>query len=105
MAQQLAGFLEAQSIDLDRVFGCAPHARPVMRFVDVASTFQAQVFVINVTRSGETLDGKSAMQMMLLEATQGCVIRIEARGEDAQDAVSALTALVESGFDMDSIQR
>ena len=81
------------------------HARPVMRFVDVASTFQAQVFVTNATRNGETLDGKSAMQMMLLEATQGCVIRIEARGEDAQEAVSALTALVESGFDMDSIQR
>ncbi len=76
-----------------------------MRFVDVASTFQAQVFVTNVTRSGEQLDGKSAMQMMLLEATQGCVIRIEARGQDAQEAVNALTALVESGFDMDSIQR
>ncbi len=81
------------------------HARPVMRFVDVASTFQARVFVTNKTRSGEKLDGKSAMQMMLLEATQGCVIRIEARGENAQEAVSALTALVESGFDMDSIQR
>jgi len=76
-----------------------------MRFVDLASTFQSRVRVSNTTRSGEPLDGKSAMQMMLLEATRGCVIRIEASGEDAQQAVDALTALVETGFDMDSTQR
>jgi phosphotransferase system HPr (HPr) family protein len=75
------------------------HARPVMRFVDVASTFGSTIRVCNVTLGGETLDGKSAMEMMLLEATQHCVIRITARGDDAQEAVTALTALVESGLD------
>ena len=53
---------------------------------------------MNVTRSGEKVDGKSAMQMMLLEATQGCVLRIEASGTDAAAMVEALAALVESGF-------
>jgi len=74
------------------------HARPVMRFIDVASRFQYNVSVMNVTRSGEKVDGKSAMQMMLLEATQGCVLRIEARGSDAAAMVEALAVLVESGF-------
>lgn len=74
------------------------HARPVMRFIDVASRFQSKVSVMNVTRRGEKVDGKSAMQMMLLEATQGCVLRIEACGADAAAAVAALGTLVESGF-------
>ena len=53
---------------------------------------------MNVTRRGEKVDGKSAMQMMLMEATQGCVLRIEADGSDAAATVEALAALVESGF-------
>ncbi len=81
------------------------HARPVMRFVDVASTFQARILVQNLSRDGEKVDGKSAMQMMLLEATQGSVLRIEAHGVDAQEAVATLAALVEAGFGTDSIQR
>lgn len=76
------------------------HARPVMQFVDVATKFQSSIKVRNVTLHGQTVDGKSAMQMMLLEATQGCVIRIEAFGEDAAEAVDKLAALIESGFDL-----
>lgn len=75
------------------------HARPVMRFVDLASTYEAQVSVTNVSRGGETVDGKSAMQMMLLEATKGSVLRIVARGRDARQAVDGLATLVEAGFD------
>ena len=77
------------------------HARPVMRFVDLASNYKSAVWVMNVTRGREKVDGKSAMQMMLLEATQGCVLRIEARGEDASEAVAALAALAHAGFKTD----
>ena len=73
------------------------HARPVMRFVDLASKYQSKITVANVSRRGEKLDGKSAMQMMLLEATQGNTLRIEAEGADALDAVGALAAFVEAG--------
>ena len=75
------------------------HARPVMRFVDVASTFGSTIGVCNVTLGGEMLDGKSAMEMMLLEATKSCVIRISAKGDDARKAVAALVSLIESGLD------
>ena len=80
------------------------HARPVMRFVDLASKYQSSVTVTNISRRGETVDGKSAMQMMLLEATQGCVLRIRACGEDAQETVDALAALVSSGFDVSAVR-
>lgn len=69
-----------------------------MRFVDVASTFSASIQVANVSGRNERVDGKSAMEMMLLEAVQGSVLRIEATGKDAQSAVEALSSLVESGF-------
>ncbi len=74
------------------------HARPVMRFVDLASRFQSRIMVTNVTRNGETVDGKSAMHMMLLEATKGCTLRIAACGADAEAAVTALAQLVRGGF-------
>lgn len=74
------------------------HARPVMRFIDLASRFGAKVVVSNITRRGEKVDGKSAMQMMLLEASQGNVLRIETDGADADAAAQALAGLVESGF-------
>lgn len=77
------------------------HARPVMRFIRVADQFAASVFVTNLTRRQETVDGKSAMQMLLLEATQNCVLRIEAQGPDAAAAVDALASLVASGFKAD----
>lgn len=80
------------------------HARPVMRFVDLACRFQSTVTVENLTHQGEKVDGKSAMHMMLLEATKGCVLRIEAKGTDASEMVDALAALVESGFQQDPQQ-
>lgn len=76
------------------------HLRPVTQFVDVASRYRSAITVQNITRTSEVVDGKSAMQMVLLEAAKGCVLRIDARGDDALEAVDALTALVDSGFPM-----
>lgn len=81
------------------------HARPVMCFVDLAATYKSNVSVTNVSKGDEKVDGKSAMQMMLLEATRGSVLKIEACGEDADAAVSALATLVAGGFDMNSLRQ
>jgi phosphocarrier protein HPr len=77
------------------------HARPAMQFVDVANAFQSQV---TVTKQGpETIevDGKSVMQMITLEATQGTVLHVKAEGEDAEAAVGKLVELFESKFGED----
>ena len=73
------------------------HARPVMRFVDLASNYEAGV-TVDKGEGTEQVDGKSPMQMMLLAAPKGTMLRIQARGADANDAVAALTALVRDGF-------
>jgi len=45
------------------------------------------------------VDGKSIMGLLLLAAAQGSSIRITADGPDEAEAIGALCALVERGFD------
>ena len=77
------------------------HARPVMRFVDVAQRFVSDVQVVSLKKEDESVDGKSAMELMLLGAVKGTRLRITARGSDAEAAADALVALVNDHFDID----
>ena len=74
------------------------HARPAMQFVDLANQFQSAVTVHKGGPEPAEADGKSVMQMIILAATEGTPLRIEADGEDAQAAVEKLAALFESKF-------
>jgi phosphocarrier protein HPr len=87
---------DSSSITVKIVNRLGLHARPAMTFVDVAMTFGSEILV----RKGDTeVDGKSIMQMMMLAASQGSELEIVAKGADAAQAVKALGALVNSGFD------
>jgi phosphocarrier protein len=44
------------------------------------------------------MDGKSILGMLLLAAAEGTVLELHAEGEDAEAALDALSALVESGL-------
>ena len=72
------------------------HARAAARFVHAASAFRCR---IRVARGGREMDGKSIMGLLLLSAAQGSVITISADGADEAEAIAALCALVERGFD------
>ena len=74
------------------------HARPAMSFVDEANKFDSE---ITVTKGAQSVNAKSIMHVMMLAATQGTKLSIQARGDDAQAAVDALASLIESGFDED----
>ncbi len=71
------------------------HARPVMRFVDTAAKFSSR---IRIRKGDMEVDGKSPMEMMLLESPQGTVLRLIAKGADAEGAITALTALINDKF-------
>jgi phosphocarrier protein HPr len=71
------------------------HARAAAKFVHLATRFAADV---RVARDAREMDGKSIMGILLLAAARGSTITISAHGTDERDAVSALTALVASGF-------
>lgn len=72
------------------------HARPAMAFVEVASKFKSAVRVV---KGNEAVDGKSIMQMLLLAATQGTKLVVEADGPDAAAVCKALDGLVKDKFD------
>ena len=72
------------------------HARAAAKFVHTAGKFASK---IRVARGGREVDGKSIMGLLLLAASRGSSIRISADGPDERDAIGALCALVERGFD------
>ena len=72
------------------------HARAAARFVRLAGRFQSQ---IRVTRGSRTMDGKSILGLLLLAAARGTEIHISADGPDEAEALAALCALAERGFE------
>ncbi len=75
------------------------HARAAAKFVHLAARYEARV---KVARDYREIDGKSIMGILLLAAACGSTITISAEGSDERDAVSALVALVASGFGEDA---
>ncbi len=74
------------------------HARPAMQFVDVANGFSSDITVRKFDEEPGEADGKSVMQMIILAATEGTPMRIDATGDDAEEAVTKLAELFESRF-------
>ncbi len=71
------------------------HARAAARFVHTAGRFRARV---TAGRDGRVMDGKSILGILLLSASQGTTIEITVEGPDEEQAMSALSALIEGGF-------
>lgn len=71
------------------------HVRPASLFVERASKFKSDVYII---KDGERVNGKSIMGVLSLAAEQGSDLTIRAEGEDCEEAVKALSELVEEGF-------
>jgi phosphocarrier protein len=69
-----------------------------MQFVDLANQFRSKVTVVKGGEEPYSADGKSVMQMIILAATQGTPLRIDADGDDADDAVQKLAKLFEDKF-------
>ena len=71
------------------------HARAAARFVTLAEQFAASV---DVLKDGQVISAQSIMGLMMLGAARGCDIELRAEGSDAKEALDALAALVEAGF-------
>lgn len=71
------------------------HARASAKFVKCAETFQSD---IEVMKDGQTVGGTSIMGLLMLAASCGTTISVEATGPDAEQAIAALVELVASGF-------
>jgi len=71
------------------------HARAAAKFVSMAEKYGASV---DVLKDGQTVSARSIMGLMMLGAGMGSSIELRAEGWDAKEAMDALAALVEAGF-------
>jgi phosphocarrier protein HPr len=72
------------------------HARAAAKFVTTAERFGAS---IDVLRDEQSVSARSIMGLMMLGAGPGATLELRAEGWDAKEALDALAALVEAGFD------
>jgi len=71
--------------------GVALHARPAGLFVRTAGSFRSE---ITVSSGGRSANAKSILSVMALGARGGTALELRAEGEDAERALTALTACV-----------
>ncbi|EFA28368.1 phosphocarrier protein HPr, partial [Haemophilus influenzae HK1212] len=67
------------------------HTRPAAQFVKKAKAFSSE---ITVTSGGKSASAKSLFKLQTLALTQGTTLTISADGEDEQQAVEHLVALI-----------
>lgn len=71
------------------------HARAAVKFVQLANKYRSEVKVL---KDGNEANGKSIMGLLTLVAAHGTSMLLTCEGDDAEEAVAALAALVDSGF-------
>jgi phosphocarrier protein len=71
------------------------HARPAAEIVKTASRYRSE---LTIRRDDMEVNGKSIMGVMMLAAEYGTTLWIRATGEDAEQAVDAIAALIASRF-------
>ncbi|MBT4464192.1 MAG: HPr family phosphocarrier protein [Rhodospirillaceae bacterium] len=72
------------------------HARAAAKFVKTAGVFDAD---IAVERAGQSVSGLSIMGLMMLAASPGSEIDITCTGQQAAEALDALSELVSNKFE------
>ena len=68
------------------------HIRPAYLIARLASRYESAIEII---KDGQSVNGKSVLEILMLAATQGTLLTILARGRDADQAVAALTPVIE----------
>lgn len=71
------------------------HARPAAEIVKLAAKYRSE---ITISRDGTEVNGKSIMGVMMLAAECGASILLRADGDDAEQAIDAIAALIANKF-------
>ena len=71
------------------------HARASAKFVSTATRFQS---TIDVSKSTQTVNGKSIMGVMQLAANKGSELILEIEGPDEEEMETALVHLINNRF-------
>ena len=71
------------------------HARASAKVVEAAARFQSEITII---KDGARVNARSIMGLMMLAASLGSEIGVEASGPDQEAAMTAMLALIEAKF-------
>jgi phosphocarrier protein HPr len=83
------------SLEVEIVNKLGLHARAAAKLTQIAGGYRSEIWL---SRSGRRVNAKSIMGVMMLAAGQGTKVLIEASGDDAGDAIAAITKLVAERF-------
>ena len=72
------------------------HARPAAEFVRLAASFRCDLWL---EKDGVEVNAKSILGVLMLAAEKGSQLMIHAKGDDADDALTALGDLIAGGFE------
>ena len=71
------------------------HARAAAKLTQLAGQFSSEIFI---SKGATRVNAKSIMGVMMLAAGIGSTVKIEALGEDADQALTAIQALFDDKF-------
>lgn len=71
------------------------HARPAAALVKTAGQFESDFFI---HMYGYRVNGKSILGVMTLAAEKGAEMELELDGPDEEEALEAITRLINNGF-------
>jgi phosphocarrier protein len=71
------------------------HARASAKLTQLAAKFPCEVYM---TRNGRKINAKSIMGVMMLAAGIGSQVLLETEGEQAEEALEAIAALINDKF-------
>jgi len=74
------------------------HARASAKLTQLASSFSCEVWM---ERDGRRVNAKSIMGVMMLAAAKGARVTNDTEGENAQEALDAVVALINERFEED----
>jgi len=74
------------------------HARPAVKFVQTAASFDAEIMVKNLDTNKGPASAKSLISITMLGVLKGHQIQVTAMGQQREEALKALSDLVENNF-------
>lgn len=83
-----------QNIEIINKLGL--HARASAKLVSLAGRYSSS---IEIEFSGQKGNAKSIMSMMMLAASKGSMMTLHINGDDEQEAMAAITGLINNYFD------
>ena len=81
--------------DIEIINKLGLHARASTKLTQTASQFNSDIWI---ERNSRRVNAKSIMGVMMLAASKGSVIALEASGKDEQTAIDALVTLINNRF-------